>query len=236
MKLKHFTLIEAVAIVSTLLVLAGMSMPVLNHSKDQAHTLVCANNLRLLHSAAMMYYEDWASLPPVGFEPTHRTPEEERNDPKATAVVLHTSFGSYHSYFPEYDGYDMDQAYFCPAAYPHRESTNSSDYGVNVGLFRRMNTGKHEQYPTAIIFADGYGDYHLSKRHDWIGFRWRHGEGVKTANVYAPVVGGNADVVGRYGDGSIQSIFVDGSVHMFKYADREQVYENHIGIVPDDRY
>ncbi|MEG2075644.1 MAG: hypothetical protein RRY34_03990, partial [Victivallaceae bacterium] len=88
---------------------------------------------------------------------------------------------------------DKEQFYFCPAAHPNRESANSSDYGVNCGIFRRINKGNLEKYPTAIMFADGYGDYHLMRNYDWIGFRWRHGDAAKTSFGYAPSIEGNCE-------------------------------------------
>lgn len=236
MKKRNFTLVELIVVLSTLTVLAGLSMPVILHSRDQATSIACATNLRLLHSAASMYHADWGALPPVGFDPTHTTIEEERDDECATAVILHSAFGSYNAYLPLHEGRgNPDQVYYCPATTVHQESANGSDYGPNCALFRRMNAGKLSKYSNAILFADGYGDYHLMKEYDWIGFRWRHGFDVQSTNVYVPSMGKNADVPGRYGNGSIQAVMVDGSIRSFHYAERETMYENHIDIVPDDR-
>jgi prepilin-type N-terminal cleavage/methylation domain-containing protein/prepilin-type processing-associated H-X9-DG protein len=53
-----FTLVELLVVVTILAILAGLILPSLNQSKSKAYKVKCANGLRQLGLAAMMYWDD----------------------------------------------------------------------------------------------------------------------------------------------------------------------------------
>jgi prepilin-type N-terminal cleavage/methylation domain-containing protein len=64
-----FTLIELLVVVAIIGLLAGMLLPALARAKDKGKTIACANNLRQLVLAAIMYEEDHQVFP-LGWVPS----------------------------------------------------------------------------------------------------------------------------------------------------------------------
>lgn len=54
-----FTLVEILAIITVIAILAGMMFPVLSRARDAASTSACASNLRQLGQAILLYREDF---------------------------------------------------------------------------------------------------------------------------------------------------------------------------------
>ena len=65
---RAFTLVELLVVVAVIGVLAGLLLPALSRAKDRGKTASCANNLRQLIFASLMYEEE-NKVFPVGWYP-----------------------------------------------------------------------------------------------------------------------------------------------------------------------
>lgn len=61
---RGFTIIEMVTVIATIGILAAMLFPVFARSREQARTVVCANNLSEIGLALQMYAEEWGGRYP----------------------------------------------------------------------------------------------------------------------------------------------------------------------------
>ena len=55
---KGFTLIELLVVMAIIIILAGLIMPALSSAKDRARKTTCANNLKQIGTALVMYTAD----------------------------------------------------------------------------------------------------------------------------------------------------------------------------------
>jgi prepilin-type N-terminal cleavage/methylation domain-containing protein len=64
-KLKAFTIVELLIVIAIIGVLAAMLLPAVNSARESARRNQCANNLRQIGQASLMYLEQFKKLPPA---------------------------------------------------------------------------------------------------------------------------------------------------------------------------
>lgn len=64
-KLKAFTIVELLIVIAIIGVLAAMLLPAVNSARESARRNQCANNLRQIGHASLMYLEQFKKLPPA---------------------------------------------------------------------------------------------------------------------------------------------------------------------------
>ena len=65
-KKKGFTLVELLVVIAIISILAGMLLPALSKAMDATYKIACANNLKQIGMATMIYENDYRSLPLTG--------------------------------------------------------------------------------------------------------------------------------------------------------------------------
>jgi prepilin-type N-terminal cleavage/methylation domain-containing protein len=63
-----FTLIELLVVITVILILAGISLPLIEKVKERARAAVCSNNLKQLGMGLIMYMEDWDGCLNLSYE------------------------------------------------------------------------------------------------------------------------------------------------------------------------
>lgn len=71
---RGFTLVELLVVIAIVAILASILMPVFGQARQTALRARCASNLRNIHSAVLMYANDWRECMPLGIKLERSTP------------------------------------------------------------------------------------------------------------------------------------------------------------------
>src|SRR5262245_14428884 len=70
---RGFTLVELLVVLAIIGLLLAIVLPAVQAAREAAHRLSCANNLKQLAAAALLYEDAQGSLPPSAVSSTHYT-------------------------------------------------------------------------------------------------------------------------------------------------------------------
>ncbi len=118
-RLAAFTLIELLVVIAIIAVLAGLLLPTLGKAKDKARTIQCANQLKQLGLATVMYGDDQGRLAPSWSD-------------AANGSVSNTYYRLLQPYIARSEQVNGGGIFICPAATP--KSVNASGQLI-AGLF-----------------------------------------------------------------------------------------------------
>jgi prepilin-type N-terminal cleavage/methylation domain-containing protein len=78
-RFKAFTIVELLIVIAIIGVLAAMLLPAVNSARESARRNQCANNLRQMGQASMLYLDQFKKLPPARWRhPNHASLPHER--------------------------------------------------------------------------------------------------------------------------------------------------------------
>ena len=131
-----FTLIELLVVVAIIIVLAALLLPALRSARDKAYTAACANQLRQINFALVLYQDDFNSYyPPIFYDGT-----TTRTDPAMGFMKTYAAGGSSGGYdcwlWLLYPYHHKPQIYICPSAKYHAYGWT---YGMAIGFSGYIN-------------------------------------------------------------------------------------------------
>ncbi|MDD3153515.1 MAG: type II secretion system protein [Victivallaceae bacterium] len=127
---RRFTLIELLVVIAIIAILAGMLLPALNQARGKARSVGCANNLKQVALAMLLYAEDYNNLlPSPRYNETMTAPPGRTGN---VAVFWSLKLGVL-KYLPAYTCIDgMKNIADCPMT-PNAGDYEAGCYGVPGG-------------------------------------------------------------------------------------------------------
>jgi len=196
-----FTLVELLVVIAIIAILAGMILPTLARGKDKGKTAACANNVRQLYLATLMYEEDYKVFP-IGWYPSLVGPRnwEYQLQPYVGKKTTTWAGGVYNC--PSGKGFWGDLTY-------------SMNYEINLNRADICMRNIKDAVNT-ILFADTDGwDSCLYPDTNATGnVLYRHSGGGEFSAKTLRVAGALRTKMGR-----ANSVFMDGHIRLLKQAE-----------------
>ncbi len=228
---KGFTLVELLAAVVILALLAGLCVAGFQKTVESSKTGRCASNLRTLAQAVLNYSADEGGMVP---------PAMVMADPAETGGVGHRLWIDFlQPYIPPLQGHEKTHPYLCPSAHrPGLWNNRCPDYGCNsrwsdaenVGAFA-LQSWNPEPYPAEVravriqnpsqlvMYADSYSSNNVYENGRWALDLRPLTQGGGAGQLLAGGIAPRHQVRGKNGLGRFNAAFFDGHVESIDVED-----------------
>jgi prepilin-type N-terminal cleavage/methylation domain-containing protein/prepilin-type processing-associated H-X9-DG protein len=221
-----FTLVELLVVIGIIALLISMLLPSLTRARESAVKVSCANNMRQIYLAFVMYANDYKNAINPGYAPgPHRT--SGAPNPYATWFDRFSTTGPYTTgkYLPWSDDFFGRGVYLCPAEQRNLDYPGwpSADYLANVWINGWIGT---------IYGGKGHRFTSLTAPHDQVILLTEaNREGDQVTFGYGPPVGDNParDAFRHTGMNEMNVLYADGVVRSLT---KKDVY----GTDPDNTF
>jgi len=146
-----FTLVELLVVISIIAILASLGLPAIARTRDKGQSSKCVSNLKSLHTASILFAQDYNGLLPMG--KTNAT-SPDFNDQWHRNILPYIKEGSEASNFATL----KLKTFLCPSdKTPYGSGTLSYSMNALLGEKRLANLAN-----TVIFIGDSTNSYKLS--------------------------------------------------------------------------